>query len=320
MIWITDFYDGALGATDKEALDSFLELHPDLKDEFLIFNELNLHPEIAVRMDKDSLHKSITDLDPELTAEEYDILSSDYGSVKELEESASLVLIPEEIEYPAKKKLKRIPLLARTFKIAIRFTSAAASIAILLSLFILLPNRHRITESYTMASMLPFNSQTIEPASSRLTNQLRHSRIKPKQIVIKESIVQKEELVPRQQEIYIAHTALNNTILFAEAINNSAAPVLVSMQEIDVPIDQPNLSPRQFLALNFRKHLLKENVDNTENLKVYEVADVSINGLNKLLGWEMKFESETNMEGHLTSYKFNSQLIKLDRKTKVAND
>jgi len=329
ILWITDFYDGTLTAIEKEALSNFLDLNPSLKKEFEAFREISLHPEISTRIDKSSLYKNISDLDPELRAEEFDLLIGEYGTKEDLEQSAGLILTPPLLEYPYKSKLKRIPYRARAFKLAVRGLSAAASIAIIVMLYIFLPGNRNISQSYSTASALPFNIQHKSP-NRELTALLKENRILPKEIHIKEApsaaqLLANDNLsgaiedIARAEAVEIRPAGYKNMIMIAGAdIQNPSN--LLQMQEFDVQIDQPDLSPRQFLALNFRKHLLGENIESAENLKAYEVADVSISGLNKLMGWEMKFEKETDGEGRLKAYKFTSQLINLDRKTKIADD
>ncbi len=329
IIWITDFYDGLLSAEEKEGLFNFLELNHDLKEEFDLYTELKLYPEISYRIDKSPLHKSLSDLDPDLNAEEFDLLSTEYGTQEDLEQSAGLVLTPPLLEYPHKDKLKRIPYRLGALRLTIRILSIAASIALIVSLFILLPTRSDLTQTYSSASVLPFNIQK-ESVNHRLTARLQENRIALRQVHLKEAppeesvndnsiSSQNRPVALREQAIEIRPAAYSNLVRLT-ASNNTSQALLLQMQAIDIPLDQPGLSPRQFLAINFRKHLLKESVENSENLKAYEVADVSINGLNKLMGWEMKFEKETDQEGHLMAYTFTSQLFNLDRKTKISDD
>ena len=77
IIWITDFYDDALSAGEKVVFLNYLDLNPDLKEEFELFEEIKVHPDISSRIDKASLHKSVYDIDPELTVEEFDLLTSE---------------------------------------------------------------------------------------------------------------------------------------------------------------------------------------------------------------------------------------------------
>ena len=329
IIYITDFYDGILSAEEKEKLSNFLELNQDLKEEFDLYTDTKLYPEISCRIDKSPLHKSLSDLDPDLNAEEFDLLSTEYGTQEDLEQSAGLVLTPPLLEYPHKDKLKRIPYRLGALRLTIRILSIAASIALIVSLFIILPARSDLSQTYSSASVLPFNIQK-ESVNHRLTARLQENRIALRQVHLKEApqeesandnsiSSQDSPVVLREQAIEISPTTYSNLVTI-NASNNISQSLLLQMQVIDIPLDQPGLSPRQYLAMNFRKHLLKESVENSENLKVYEVADVSIIGLNKLMGWEMKFEKETDQEGHLMAYKFTSQLFNLDRKTKISDD
>lgn len=327
MIWITDFYDGTLSDIEEVALLNFLELNKDLKEEFTSFEEIKLHADISTRMTgKESLMKSIFDVDPELNKKEIEVLTSEYGTTELFIESANLKLIPEEFTFPDKNKLRKIPLRTTIIKLGTRGLAAAAGISILISLLLFVPGNKNPDQVYVASRMIPFNNSS-EQVQDKLVPVLSDRRISPRAISIKqretvsdlaENNVIKPPMVKRE-EILISPVSYSDKVVVA-SLDNIDMPSLLEMDENDIPFDYPNLSPRQFLALNFRKLLMKEDEENTEKLKAYEVADVGINGLNKLLGWEMQFEKVTDEEGRLEAYRFVSQLINIDRKTKIADD
>ena len=327
MIWITDFYDGTLSDIQKEALYSFLELNKDLKEEFDSFKDIKLHPDISSRMvSKEALRKSIFDIDPELNEDEIALLTSEYGNTGLFIESAGLKLSPEEIDFPDKNKLRRIPRRSAIIKLGTRALAIAAGLAILISLFLFLPENNKPAQVYMAARMIPFNNSSIQ-GSDRLAPVLSDQRISPRAIRImpREAVATLTEpadiVTPEliREEIFIKTVSFPDRVVLASA-EEIQMPSLIEIEKQEVPLDYPDLSPRQFLALNFRKHILNEEDADAEKLKAYEVADAGISGLNKLLGWEMQFEKVTDEEGRLKAYKFTSQLINLDRKTKIADD
>ena len=324
MIWISDFYDGTLSDTQEEALHNFLDLNPDLKEEFASFSDIKVHPDISRRLDKTGLKKDIYDLDPDLSPEEFDLITKKYGSKKLFEESATLKLKPQAIEFPFKRSLKRIPLRSRLLFYSSRTLAAAASIAIIVSLFIIVPGNNTSIESYTSSGILPFNRLPEEPGQ-RLYPVLSENRIAPKEIKLRPVQVDPDPqpevitTVTPRETIEISPASYSSSVYIASN-ETPQSTTLAIVNETEVPVDYPDLSPRQFVAMNFRKMLLDDEGQNTEKLKVHEVADGGINGLNKLLGWEMQFEKETDEEGRLKSYKFTSQLFNLDRKTKIADE
>lgn len=340
-VWISDYYDGSLSDTEEKMLYNFLELHPDIMDEFNSFGELVLHPDIAIRIDKASLKKDLqeedpdaiehcalalseNDLSPEEAAEFTALLKRSEKARKELEIYKSIKLKPGSDQYPGKLSLKRIPLRAGIAKYAFRIIASAASIALLISLFTLRPRQSENIYSYNSAYLLPFNnsndpSETIAPA---ITPVLISQRPQVKAINIKERASEERSADIEEKRIITApgNQAFIDNI---EILNTSEPLSLLAMTPSEPVVDdylERDLSPRQFVAMNFRKHLLKEDVDNTDKLKVYEVADAGITGLNKLLGWEMQFEKEKAEDGTLASFKFTSQLLKLDHKNKNYTD
>ena len=324
IIWITDFYDDRLSVEEKEVLLSFLDLNPDLKEEFEIFKEIKVHPDISSRIDKASLHKSVFDIDPELTVEEFDLLTSAYGTKKDFISSASLKLLAQDIEYPYKNGLKRIPIRRKTIFILTRGLAAAASIALIFSLFTLLPGNRNTSETYFTARVVPFNQTPVDNHKT-LIPILSNKRVSPKQINIRDSFresVSTENIIA-DQIIEREVIQVSPVSYIGEAIVSGTEKEypqhLIPVNEIDVPIDYPDLSPRQFLAMNFRKIVLKDDEENAEKIKLHEYAGAGVDGLNKLLGWDMKFEKEIDEEGRLKAYKLSSQLINLDRTTKIAD-
>ncbi|HLN55662.1 MAG TPA: hypothetical protein VK207_06705, partial [Bacteroidales bacterium] len=74
----------------------------------------------------------------------------------------------------------------------------------------------------------------------------------------------------------------------------------------------------RFIARHFRSKILDEEVPSDAPLKGYEIAEAGIDGLNKLLGWEMALTERTDENGTVKSLNFNSRMLKF--KTPVKNN
>jgi hypothetical protein len=74
--------------------------------------------------------------------------------------------------------------------------------------------------------------------------------------------------------------------------------------------EQSNIS--KFIARTFREKILKEKTAKDSPLKVYEIAEAGVSGLNKLFGWEMALDQKTDANGELNSVYFSSKLLKFN--------
>ena len=340
-VWITDYYDGSLSESAITMLNAFLDRNPELRDEFNSYGELVLHPDISIRIDKDSLRKDLgsenkdaieyyalalseNDLDAEMVLEFGELEKNSEMARSEAAIYSSLKLNPGNTAYPDKSRLKRIPYRSGFAKNAVRVLAVAASLALLVTLSLLLPREAESNFTYNNAYLLPFNSSSQLP-ENKSPGHL--SLVNPGRVTLKEITINqrnneaklfaeetKREVISVDESPFLSGVSLTT---------RPASPSLVAMKNaspVSTDITDQGLSPRQYIAMNFRKHLLKEDVNNTNRLKAHEVADVSIDGLNKLLGWDMSFEKEKTEEGRLTSFKFSSQLLNLDHKFKKVAD
>jgi hypothetical protein len=316
----------------------FLDLNPDLKEEFDSFGDLVLHPDISERIDKDLLRKTTdsfnseaiehcsialaeNDLNGETKNEFLDLLSRSEELRTEAEIYKNLKLVPDNTVYDQKPKLKRIPLRLGFTKVAVRVLAIAAAASIIVLLSVFLPGQKDSSYSFNTSYLLPFNNSLDLAENEMLTGYtpvlVSSSITEPASRTDKNQVVElaqnkepEREIITIDQNPYLKDVLISSTPAHSQLLAMSETdPVMADFTGED-------LSPRQFVAMNFRKLFLREEIENASKIKVYEVADASINGLNKLLGWEMQFEKEKTEDGRLSSYKFSSQLLNLDRKTK----
>ncbi len=314
-VWVSDYHDGALGEDEEKILFDFLEMNPELMAEFNSYRDLVLFPDISIRIDKTSLKKELknedpdaiehcalalseNDLSPELEKEFTELLSRSATAKKELEIYKALRLKPEAAVYPGKISLKRIPFRAAVARNALRIIASAASIALVISLYFILSDQQENTYTYNSAYLLPFNNTTelSETDAPAIASVLISQRPSVKTININERKNEDISLEAEPKHLISAPVS-KNFLADVRIVDAANAPALMAMGTSEEPLMEndpynENLSPRQFVAMNFRKLLLKEEDISTDKLKVYEVADAGINGLNKLLGWEMEFEKE----------------------------
>ena len=68
----------------------------------------------------------------------------------------------------------------------------------------------------------------------------------------------------------------------------------------------------KFIAKTFREKILKEKAAKDSPLKIYEIAEAGVSGLDKLLGWEMALDERKDENGELKSVYFSSKILKFN--------
>ncbi|MGC1391224.1 MAG: hypothetical protein WA816_09315, partial [Bacteroidales bacterium] len=68
----------------------------------------------------------------------------------------------------------------------------------------------------------------------------------------------------------------------------------------------------KFIARTFREKILKEKTAKDSPLKIYEIAEAGVAGLDKLLGWQMALDEKKDSNGELRSVYFSSKILKFN--------
>jgi hypothetical protein len=101
-------------------------------------------------------------------------------------------------------------------------------------------------------------------------------------------------------EIYLQGEKIPNTLI-------------VLKETVDVTdYDDGRSRLGKFIAKTFRVKILKEKTAKDSPLKVYEIAEAGVSGLNKLLGWEMALDEKKDEKGELKSLYFSSKILKFN--------
>jgi hypothetical protein len=341
-IWIINWLDGKLEKSGIGMLMAFLEANPDIKEEAESLSLSRLASGNIVFPAKDDLKKTISEL-PFSQIEYLSVayLENDITPVQlsELEQCLELStenkrafdkiqntrLTPPEITYKNKYVLRKQPAGANVFRFALTGLSAAATIAVLIISYAFL---HRyfsqksnepeqiVASIYTGA---PFEVRTItftappeEPANSNITTTLAVGIIKESPIV---AYADTTSRIIRQSIDEITGVPVNlvpevnagTTGNFLSATNNR-----YSIR----PYDEERSRIRRFIARNFREKILKETIVSDAPLKTFEIAEAGVEGLNKLLGWDMALVATNDEAGELKSIYFSSRMLKFNAPVK----
>ncbi len=265
-------------------------------------------------------------------------------------------LKPGDTRYPDKKKLLKIPENRKRIKLIMVSVSTAASIAIIAGLFMLFShesgselNRQLTAGSGQENRLLQESVRDIPqqlPAKTNInlaeqvrTGEIIDSRITAEQVSTGEIVY--AQATPGQAKEIISTTAeqakemLSTTATAEQAKEIISITPVAAKENIQLDIAQTHfllaetspypdspetipgdMSVREYLAYQFRKQILADETPDTENLKAWEIADASVRGFNKILGWDMELKAEQDTEGNIHDISFTSQLIKFDHKTK----
>ena len=72
----------------------------------------------------------------------------------------------------------------------------------------------------------------------------------------------------------------------------------------------------RFIARFFHEKIMNEKNPGDRPVESIEIAEAGITGINKLFGWDMELQKETDENGIITSYYFNSRLLKFNTPVK----
>jgi hypothetical protein len=265
---------------------------------------------------------------------------------KDLELFTRTKLKPEPILFKDKTLLKKSYVGVRVSRRALlTYVSAAASILILFVVFLstdwkIFQNKNKVAltttdSSIQKAELIP--DEKIQPESDKLTEPGRqglesnierplteegHGREekftaaisgsgKNEDLTIQESF-RKEftiEEIPKLLEpveiIHFEQSELLTDLRFFEGIENKQ------------PDKAGYLDLLQFGIKEFKSEILLEKEEiNPYKLTVWDLADAGVKGVNKLVGWNMKFNKIYNENGDITALAFNSSALSFNTSLK----
>jgi len=335
-------------------LMSFLKENPDLKIELEEFEEINVKPDKKRFESKKSLKKTfivndsnfddlcIANLEGDLNEEEATLfqnwLQENPLKVKEFELYKKARIIPEKITFDFKSTLKKSSGGRIVTPKVWGYFSAAASIIILIALYIFIsqpgaientPISEIITDTTTIETKpqtspeyqtktevekenIPFN----KPGDSK------QQKIKPRSnnIIEKPVITQDVNIVPDKSNRLTKPVTIELTLnkIRLKEINTlpekSILVALVPVKNFEVfENTYSGLTLSQKVVKSFKSEILMEEKDkiNPDVLTLWDIADAGIRGINKIIGWKMELDKEYDENGDLLALGFDSNIISL---------
>ena len=351
-----DYLDGEMSPDQVIELMSFLKENPDLKTELKDFEKINIEPNKIKFESKRSLKKAfvvndlsfddlcIASLEGDLNEEETTLfqnwLQHNPLKIKEFELYRKARIIPEKITFNYKSTLKKSSVVRILKPKVWGYFSAAASIIILITLYIFIsrPGANEnsvISENIVDTTNIGIKLQTSPEDQTKTyiekeitlydkTNDSKQQKIKPRsQNNIEKPVIAQDLNIVIDKSDQLLQP---NTFEFApnkiqrKEINKlpekSILVALVSIKDLEVVENIPdNLNLSQKAVKTFKSEILKEEKSkiNPNNFTLWDVADAGIRGINRLIGWKMEFDKEYDDTGELIALAFDSNTVSFSR-------
>lgn len=353
-IWFTDWLDGNLDEEQTIALMIFLGENPDLMEEldglasvmlkapneegYLKKNRLYKQPEDLSESQFEFL--CIADLENDITPEQKKELERITGENKEKSKVNDLFhltrLRPPSVSFTRKGKLKKLTAGEKTLRLAlIGLSSAAAVILLLLNTLFSPADKHNLDFNTTLISandtiligipgrIIAHGKIIAEKATASTSRQ--EKAIIPAVTLEKDDIPsdpETEDLLPetvRTAPLSVMPVFIPEAMI---AYRRPSAQSLIEFNPVYIPplFDDNRSNVDKFLARVFHEKIMRDTIMPVRPVERFDLAHAGINGLNKLLGWEMALGKNLDENGEIRSYYFSSKLLKFKAPAKKQVD
>lgn len=347
--WITDWLEGKLSQSEVEQLLSFLEENQDIleKTELAGCECLSANP--VSMPGKDKLKRSAEELTrSQIEYLSVAFLENDItpGQLNDLEQNLSVHpehrkifdaiqktrLDTASVRYNNKLLLKKPDNVWRFLRYSAIVLGTAATIAILVLSAVFIPRYLSLkTQAITEKYMSGNNTGHIEITTPEVLHETpgmnKNSSLASSSVMettkstgfsVKEALADSSPVPDTAQALVIRSTPAISPVttanLKAAVSDSNGNNILLYNGYINIAANENDQRSRlqQYLAGFFRERILKDDVVTDDPIKSYEVARAGIEGLNRLLGWEMALVTTSNEAGDLQSYYFSSGLLKVN--------
>jgi hypothetical protein len=351
-IWLIDWLDGALDKVQTGQLLSFLDENPDLKEEVESLALTHLSPlndtsvKINVLVKKASdlpisqvEYLSIAFLEKDLSDNQVEELQENIianpENKKLFESIQKIKLIPHHNIYKNKKDLKKLTSIEKVIKLSAIGLSAAASIALLILSYIFSPKqlsekKSGIAQIITAnpGKVQPFVVKTLIIKTFKEDKNLKSELMEPSIPGIAKNetsfITEKKVTMTISDMSVLAIDSVGDIIgqapvYFKTGLNVDPprSTLIASNNNFTSPLtydDRNRLS--KFIARTFREKLLNNGNIGDDPIKGYELVEAGVDGLNKLLGWNLSLVATNDESGDLKSFYFSSRFLKFNAPVK----
>ena len=351
-IWLIDWLDGNLNEIQVEQVRHFLRENPDLKDEFDALSLFYLKPAEKSFPNKNRLQKttatlsgsqleylSVAYLEKDLSHDEQTELKENIELDPEKKKLFELIqkmrLSPVSLSYKHKKQLIRRTFAGNVIRLSLIGLSAAAIITLVIITSISKPEPLQVRSEKTAQTIL-VDSTIQKPALEKVPKVIKTEKkiisskkpiknvlaLSPKTVSV-ESVTNLN--LRKENDSHLGSMDLPriliNKIPVSPGIdlNLETIPNTLIALNYTAPVpenDDERSRLSKFIAKTFREKILKEKSAKDSPLKVYEIAEAGVSGLDKLLGWEMALDERKDVNGELKSVYFSSKILNFNTPVK----
>jgi len=291
------------------------------------------------------ISKLENDITPEQAAQLDAIVNNDDAKRKAYHLMLRMKLSAPSLTYRHKARLRKSTPASKILRISLVTLSAAATIAAVVSLMLKFPQGPEIPDSQASAPA-SIDTLTIESPLPFLYSQSEQEPyIRAEQVLA--SVPDVIPVVPDKQSAPVTEETVsteNNPAVFLTAETDftrlqSPEKIFVGLPEdiIDTemavsgsliaykpdyipPLIEYRSNVELFMAKLFHERIMKDKNSGTKPVETFDIARAGILGLNKLFGWELALDRNTDINGETRSYYFASRLVKVNAPVRKTTD
>jgi hypothetical protein len=350
-LWFIDWLDGNLDSLQTKELYGFLDVNPDLKEEFSDLSNIPLLSPEKQYPFKNTLKKSFEEisesqfeylsaayLEKDLSeiqkSEIEEIIAKDPEKKRIFEQINKTHLLPLNLTYKHKRQLLKPTPAQRIIRLTVIGLSIAAAITLIITTYLSVPHNLQDNKTNEAVLIIPGNNLKQKPAD-KINDKIDSPDNKHSETV-KTKVKKAEVFSPDQTFASLADLA--DKIKEDSAVSSSNEPGVgkIKIAEFsglsqstgryelassfiyipDEEADNGRSKIGKYIAKTFREKFLKEKTPPDSPLKAYEIAEAGVTGINKIFGWEMALDKKNDQNGNLKSVYFSSRILKFNAPVK----
>lgn len=277
------------------------------------------------------------DITPEQAAELEGITGNDDAKRKSHDLWLGMKLNAPAVTYRQKSRLRRLTPAGKLLRISIVTLGAAATVAAVISLMLKFPQIPEApdsqasmpvtTDTTTMETPLPFlysraeqhpdiraeQKTEVAPDAGPLSSDSKSLPITEEtvstgnepQVVLTAETDFKRLRGPDRISVHLPADIIDKEMIFSGSL-------IAYRPDYIPPLIEHRSNVELFMARLFHEKIMKDKTVGTKPVESFDIARAGVLGLNKLFGWELALDRNTDEKGNTRSYYFASRLVRVN--------